>query len=493
MRTSMSTYGSLQRRPLSAMARSHVMEGDNTDDFQVVKPSRTRSHRTSHSRPSLSAIRTTSLDDGQGYYHLPVRPASRARSGFSGSRTGSMDGSGANRLSYVFAAGHSIVPDPLDTYHHSQQQFRVSRAGSIDDTGIQLNYYQTGSLINHPPKIQRQRSLNTEYTDEYDYQNLYQEQALSADPHAYVNTDYAMDTVTSRLDPHYNTSSSRRQPESILKNGHLSDANGGTPRSSLNPDLGPEGSVAGSSYRSSSDGFDRGSSYYPTKKSSVCSSRGYSKSSEDSYNNETSALINTRLDNNDVNGHEHNGSNGNGSGVLRPLRQLNTIPNSNSFGRLYTGNGSALLGMSNTRTDDFEVYNKMSFKSATNNRAMSGGLANGNTSNGNGNGRRKKEEEGEYPTIGRAPASGSQIIAKPIKPCCGGCCGGSTSSAINEGNPHQHAVPICVLFIIFIFVSVCVVGGIMFYLKSGKELVYAGDRLARYCETSQLFCLKLNV
>ena len=79
-----------------------------------------------------------------------------------------------------------------------------------------------------------------------------------------------------------------------------------------------------------------------------------------------------------------------------------------------------------------------------------------------------KEEDGEYPTIGRAPSSGSQIIAKPIRPCCGGCCGGSTSSAINEGNPHQHAVPICLLFIIFLFAAACVVAGIMFYLKSGK-------------------------
>ncbi len=129
-------------------------------------------------------------------------------------------------------------------------------------------------MMAHPAKIQRQRSLNNDYPDEFDYQNVYavDNAGLVQDP--YPNSDYPMEPVTSRLEIPYSTGSIRRQPESILKNGHGSgDANGSTPRSGLNPDLGPEGSVAGSSYRSSSDGFDRGS-YYPAKKSSVCSSRG---------------------------------------------------------------------------------------------------------------------------------------------------------------------------------------------------------------------------
>jgi hypothetical protein len=124
-----------------------------------------------------------------------------------------------------------------------------------------------------------------------------------------------------------------------------------------------------------------------------------------------------------------------------------------------------MLGLGTNRVDEFEAYNKLSFN-GQNNRSATSSVANGSTMNGNG--RRKKEEEGEYPTLARAPSSGSQIIAKPIKPCCWGCCGGSTSSAINPGNPHQHAVPVCLLFIIFLFVSVIVVTGIMFYLKSGK-------------------------
>ena len=348
--------------------------------------------------------------------------------------------------------------------------------GSIDDTAIQLNYYQTGSMMMaHPAKIQRQRSLNAEYPDEFDYQNVYAVDNSALIQDSYPNSDYQMEPVTSRLEIPYSTGSMRRQPESILKNGHGSaDANGSTTRSGLNPDLGQEGSVAGSSYRSSSDGFDRGS-YYPAKKSSVCSSRGYSKSSEDSYNNESSALLN-RIENGGesvvgtngngsvhgkTNNNHNNNNNSNGSGVLRPLRP---IPNSGSYGRLHTGNGTAMLGMGGNRVDEFEVYNKLSFNgsSISNNRPPS--VANGKASNG----RRKKEEEGEYPTIARAPSSGSQIVAKPIRPCCGGCCGGSTSSAINEGNPNQHAVPICLLFIIFLFVSVIVVTGIMFYLKSGK-------------------------
>jgi hypothetical protein len=78
-------------------------------------------------------MRTTSLDDShadsQGYYLPPaIRPASRARSGFSASRTGSVDGTGVDRLSYQFPANHSLALDPLDTYHHTQQ-FHGSRSG----------------------------------------------------------------------------------------------------------------------------------------------------------------------------------------------------------------------------------------------------------------------------------------------------------------------------------------------------------------------------
>jgi hypothetical protein len=430
----------------------------------------------------LSAIRTTSLDDSQTYY-LPTRPASRARSGFSESRTGSIDGSGADRLSYLFQAGHSLVPDPLDTYHHSQQQFRGSRSGSIDDTAIQLSYYQSNSMMAHPPKIQRQRSLNNEYPDEFDYPHVYADQGV--DPLSYANTDYIMDPLSSRLETPYNSGSMRRQPESILKNGHVTaDTNGSTPRSSLNPDLGPEGSVAGSSYRSSSDGFDRGS-YYPAKKSSVCSSRGYSKSSEDSYNNDNATLLG-RIEANE------NGASGNGSGVLRPLRPHSSIPTSGSYGRLHNGNGSAMLGMTANRTDDFEVYNKLSFNASGTNGSRATSVASNGLS-ANGNGRRKKDEDGDYPTIGRAPSSGSQIVAKPIKPCCWGCCGGSTSSAINAGNPHQHAVPICVLFIIFLFVSIVVVGGIMFYLKSGKRKdVFPGPSFLRRQKNVRLASFALS-
>ncbi len=124
---------------------------------------------------------------------------------------------------------------------------------------------------------------------------------------------------------------------------------------------------------------------------------GYSKSSEDSYNNESSALLN-RIENGgesvvgtngngNVHGKTNNNNNSNGSGVLRPLRP---IPNSGSYGRLHTGNGTAMLGMGGNRVDEFEVYNKLSFNGSSNNRPPS--VANGKASNG----RRKKEEEGEY-------------------------------------------------------------------------------------------------
>ena len=479
MRTSSSSYGSLHRRPMSALARSHALDSEPIDDYQLpLTKSRARGNhgpRLTHSRAGLTVGRTTSLDEShipedlsQDYY-FPVRPNSRARTGFSASRTGSVDGTGINRLNYMYPT--SLALEPMETYHQGQQ-FQ----GSIDDTAVQLNYYQTNSMMAHPAKIQRQRSLNTEYPDEYDYSNMYVDSTIQ-DPLSYSNQDYQMDPVASRLEIAYNTGSmQRRQPESILKNGHGTDGNG--QRLGLNPDLMPEGSVAGSSYRSSSDGFDRGS-YYPAKKSSVCSSRGYSKSSEDSYNNENSALLN-RIENGESttstivangkvngNGNNHNvtsNGNGNGTGVLRPLRPQSSIPNSGSYGRLHASNGTAMLGMGNTRTDEFEVYNKLSFNNPSNSRPSS--VANGNTS-----ARRKKEEEGDYPTLARAPSSGSQIVAKPIRPCCGGCCGGSTTSAINEGNPHQHAVPICLLFIIFLVVSVIVISGIMFYLKSGRTIL----------------------
>jgi hypothetical protein len=142
MRTSTSSYGSLHRRPLSALARSHALEGSDSIDEYVshAKSSRVRSGnhgpRLTHSRPSLSAMRTTSLDDShvdQGYYLPPaVRPASRARSVFSASRTGSVDGSGIDRLNYQFPANHSLALDPLDTYHHTQQ-FHASRSGASCD------------------------------------------------------------------------------------------------------------------------------------------------------------------------------------------------------------------------------------------------------------------------------------------------------------------------------------------------------------------------
>ena len=143
MRTSTSSYGSLHRRPLSALARSHALEdGESIDDYvSHAKSSRVRSGnhgpRLTHSRPSLSAMRTTSLDDSQadsqGYYLPPtIRPASRARSGFSASRTGSVDGTGVDRLSYQFPANHSLALDPLDTYHHTQP-FHGSRSGACWD------------------------------------------------------------------------------------------------------------------------------------------------------------------------------------------------------------------------------------------------------------------------------------------------------------------------------------------------------------------------
>jgi len=72
----------------------------------------------------------------------------------------------------------------------------------------------------------------------------------------------------------------------------------------------------------------------------------------------------------------------------------------------------------------------------------------------------------------RPQLASSKIIAKPASLlCCGLCevCGKSTIGIVNTNNPQQGSVPICILFLIFLVVSVIVISGIMLFLKAGRS------------------------
>ena len=77
-----------------------------------------------------------------------------------------------------------------------------------------------------------------------------------------------------------------------------------------------------------------------------------------------------------------------------------------------------------------------------------------------------------YPSVGQGKKShGQQIIATPHEPCCEclGCRGDYRDSMgdVTSDNANKGA-PICVLFAIFLFVSIIVISCVMVYLKAGR-------------------------
>ena len=84
--------------------------------------------------------------------------------------------------------------------------------------------------------------------------------------------------------------------------------------------------------------------------------------------------------------------------------------------------------------------------------------------------------DNHYPTIGQGKRSHSQqIIATPHQPCCeclgcrGGMMPGDSMGDVTTENANKGA-PICVLFAIFLLVSIVVISCVMVYLKAGKDL-----------------------
>ena len=78
-----------------------------------------------------------------------------------------------------------------------------------------------------------------------------------------------------------------------------------------------------------------------------------------------------------------------------------------------------------------------------------------------------------YPSVGQGKKTshGQQIIATPHQPCCEclGCRGDYRDSMgdVTTENANKGA-PICVLFAIFLFVSIIVISCVMVYLKAGR-------------------------
>ena len=86
--------------------------------------------------------------------------------------------------------------------------------------------------------------------------------------------------------------------------------------------------------------------------------------------------------------------------------------------------------------------------------------------------------DGEYPTVGKPTRTRSQqIIATPHEPCCeclgcagmrGGMASGMSMGDVTSENTNRGA-PICVLFAIFLLVSIVVISCVMVYLKAGRR------------------------
>ena len=99
------------------------------------------------------------------------------------------------------------------------------------------------------------------------------------------------------------------------------------------------------------------------------------------------------------------------------------------------------------------------------------GRKNGSDVNTNNNDRSQlTNSDVEYPTIGKGKRSQSQqIIATPHQPCCEclGCTSGGNMGDVTTENGSKGA-PICVLFAIFLLVSIVVISCVMVYLKAGR-------------------------
>ena len=78
-----------------------------------------------------------------------------------------------------------------------------------------------------------------------------------------------------------------------------------------------------------------------------------------------------------------------------------------------------------------------------------------------------------YPTLAK-PSPSLQIIATRNRPCC-------------ECVKANNRAPVCLLFLVFLLVSCCVITGVMIYLKSGTTRCIHGTAcIFLSCNTSQM-------
>ncbi len=170
--------------------------------------------------------------------------------------------------------------------------------------------------------------------------------------------------------------------------------------------------------------------------------------------------------------YDYSNSNG-GTGVLRPLKGLYRDEADFSdplggFGNRY-GNGydtgsqrwnyDQSFGNANTADvttrllEDTDSSHHMGLGNSMNNKNDNVLNANGEAVGGAGQTEVTELPEDAYPSIAK-PSASMQIIATRNRPCC-------------ECVRNDQRAPICLLFIIFLVVSVSVISGVMIYLKSG--------------------------
>ena len=154
----------------------------------------------------------------------------------------------------------------------------------------------------------------------------------------------------------------------------------------------------------------------------------------------------------------------------------------NSTSNYYNTNGrNGLIPYSNQgRTDSVDVGTTISSRTKTStltgdrsSTLLSRGSTKGNDANINASERSllNNDSESEYPTVGKGKRSQSQqIIATPHQPCCEclGCTSGGTMGDVTMGENANKGAPICVLFAIFLLVSIVVIACVMVYLKAGR-------------------------
>lgn len=201
--------------------------------------------------------------------------------------------------------------------------------------------------------------------------------------------------------------------------------------------------------------------YSPLKnKLSECSSFGFSRSSEDGYNTDliSSPLIPTQNHQGETDSLEMNSEVMHKCDVLRPLNPQRQLPNS------YCQMDPNIIVIDDWNNHKFsenlQAYHNFNMNMANFERPI-GGIPMS----------LPDEEMYDFATTSRPPVTASQIIAKPAGPWCWGLCdfyGRSSTGIVNPNNPEQSSVPICILFLIFLVVSIFVVSGIMVYLKSGR-------------------------